>query len=54
MVTIPNTAFDVYPLNLGANPFGWTADQETSFEILDAFVAAGGNFIDTADSYAMW
>lgn len=54
MVNIPNTTIDIFPLNLGANPFGWTADQEASFEILDAFVAAGGNFIDTADSYAMW
>ena len=54
MVTIPNTDLDVHPLNLGANPFGWTADQDASFDILDAFVAAGGNFIDTADSYAMW
>lgn len=54
MVNIPHTDFDIYPLNLGANPFGWTADEEASFKILDAFVAAGGNFIDTADSYAIW
>lgn len=38
-------------LCLGGNVFGWTADRETSFAILDAYVAAGGNFIDTADSY---
>ncbi|MEJ8280277.1 aldo/keto reductase [Pseudonocardia spirodelae] len=40
-------------LVLGANVFGWTADRDTSFAILDAFVAAGGRKIDTADSY-MW
>jgi aryl-alcohol dehydrogenase-like predicted oxidoreductase len=44
----------VHPLNLGGNVFGWTADEATSFEILDAYVAAGGNFIDTADVYAAW
>jgi aryl-alcohol dehydrogenase-like predicted oxidoreductase len=37
---------------LGGNVFGWTADRETSFEVLDAFLAGGGNFIDTADSYS--
>ncbi|MFG2244025.1 aldo/keto reductase [Spirillospora sp. NPDC048823] len=42
---------DVFPLCLGGNVFGWTADKETSFEILDAYAAAGGNFIDTSDSY---
>lgn len=40
-------------LCLGGNVFGWTADRETSFAVLDAFVAAGGTFVDTADSY-MW
>ena len=40
------------PLALGGNVFGWTADEPTSFRILDAFVAAGGNLIDTADSYS--
>ncbi len=45
---------DVLPLNLGGNVFGWTADQQSSFEVLDAFVAGGGNFIDTADSYSAW
>jgi aryl-alcohol dehydrogenase-like predicted oxidoreductase len=53
-VRIPRTELDVFPLNLGGNTFGWTSDTETSFAVLDAFVAAGGNFIDTADSYAMW
>lgn len=51
MVKIGNTELDVYPLNLGGNVFGWTADEENSFAVLDAYHAAGGNFIDTADSY---
>src|SRR4051812_27426420 len=42
---------DVYGLCLGGNVFGWTADREASFAVLDAYVAAGGNFIDTADTY---
>jgi aryl-alcohol dehydrogenase (NADP+) len=41
----------VFPLCLGGNVFGWTADERASFEVLDAYVAAGGNFVDTADSY---
>ena len=45
---------EVAPLMLGGNVFGWTADEATSFKILDAFVAAGLNFIDTADSYSTW
>lgn len=51
---IPRTDFDVFPLNLGGNPFGWTADEQTTFAVLDAFVEAGGNFIDTADMYSVW
>jgi aryl-alcohol dehydrogenase-like predicted oxidoreductase len=39
---------------LGGNVFGWTADEPTSFQILDAFVAAGLDFIDTADAYSTW
>src|SRR4051794_40324139 len=42
---------DVYGLCLGGNVFGWTADRDASFAVLDAYVAAGGNFIDTADTY---
>jgi aryl-alcohol dehydrogenase-like predicted oxidoreductase len=42
------------PLTLGSNVFGWTADEATSFKILDTFVAAGLNFIDTADTYSTW
>jgi aryl-alcohol dehydrogenase-like predicted oxidoreductase len=49
-----NTGFAVAPLALGGNVFGWTADEPTSFRILDAFVAGGGNLIDTADSYSRW
>lgn len=42
---------DVSGLCLGGNPFGWTADKETSFAVLNAYTEAGGNFIDTADRY---
>jgi aryl-alcohol dehydrogenase-like predicted oxidoreductase len=42
---------DVFPLCLGGNVFGWTADEPASFAVLDAYHEAGGNFIDTADSY---
>ncbi|MFD7995597.1 aldo/keto reductase [Streptomyces mexicanus] len=45
---------EVFPLALGGNVFGWTADQDRSFAVLDAYTAAGGNFIDTADSYSAW
>ncbi len=44
----------VGPLALGGNVFGWTADESTSFKVLDAFVAAGLNLIDTADAYSRW
>ena len=42
------------PLVLGGNVFGWTADRDTSFAVLDAFVAGGGRMIDTADVYSSW
>ncbi|MPY63506.1 aldo/keto reductase [Streptomyces spongiae] len=45
---------EVFPLSLGGNVFGWTADESQSFAVLDAYTAAGGNFIDTADSYSAW
>jgi aryl-alcohol dehydrogenase-like predicted oxidoreductase len=48
------TDVQVTSLMLGGNVFGWTADEPTSFAILDAFVAGGGNFIDTADVYSVW
>jgi aryl-alcohol dehydrogenase (NADP+) len=41
----------VFPICLGGNVFGWTLDEQASFEVLDAYAAAGGNFIDTADTY---
>lgn len=44
----------VSPLCLGGNVFGWTADRQTSEEVLDAYVAGGGNFVDTADVYSAW
>jgi aryl-alcohol dehydrogenase-like predicted oxidoreductase len=44
----------VFPLNLGGNVFGWTADRDQTFAVLDAYAAVGGNFIDTADSYSAW
>lgn len=48
------SGLEVSPICFGGNVFGWTLDEPTSFEILDAFVAAGGNFIDTADVYSRW
>jgi aryl-alcohol dehydrogenase-like predicted oxidoreductase len=52
MPLIRNTDLDVHPICLGGNVFGWTADKNQSFQVLDAYVASGGNFIDTADSYS--
>jgi aryl-alcohol dehydrogenase-like predicted oxidoreductase len=49
-----NSGLEVAPLCLGGNVFGWTADEAASFRVLDAFVDAGFNFIDTADSYSRW
>lgn len=54
MTRIGTSDLEVFPLNLGGNVFGWTADRDESFAILDAFIAGGGNFIDTADSYSAW
>jgi aryl-alcohol dehydrogenase-like predicted oxidoreductase len=51
MVKIGSSDLEVSRLCLGGNVFGWTADRDTSFAVLDAYVAAGGNFVDTADSY---
>ncbi|MFE9122457.1 aldo/keto reductase [Streptomyces sp. NPDC007172] len=44
----------VFPLALGGNVFGWTADETQSFAVLDAYLAGGGNFVDTADGYSKW
>ena len=49
-----NSGLEVAPLAFGGNVFGWTADEATSFKLLDAFVAAGFNLIDTADVYSRW
>ncbi|WP_031097421.1 aldo/keto reductase, partial [Streptomyces sp. NRRL S-15] len=48
------SGLQVFPLALGGNVFGWTADEDRTFAVLDAYVASGGNFIDTADSYSAW
>lgn len=48
------SGLSVAPLALGGNVFGWTADEATSFSILDAFVDAGFNLVDTADIYSTW
>jgi len=51
---IGNSTLEVKPFALGGNVFGWTADEKTSFDILDAYVDAGFDFIDTANSYSSW
>ncbi|TIW89473.1 MAG: aldo/keto reductase [Mesorhizobium sp.] len=48
------TDLSIAPLVLGGNVFGWTADEKTSFDLLDRFVGAGFNAVDTADSYSRW
>ena len=52
MTRIPGTDLDIRPLVLGANTFGWTADEHDSHTILDAFLGAGGSLVDTADGYS--
>ena len=51
MAPLGRTDLDVFPLCLGGNVFGWTADEPTSEAVLDAYTAAGGDFVDTANSY---
>ena len=53
-IRIGHSELAVAPLSLGANVFGWTADRDASFAVLDAFVAGGGDFVDTADGYSAW
>jgi len=48
------SGLEVAPLVLGGNVFGWTADEASSFKLLDAFVGAGFNCVDTADTYSRW
>ncbi|HUF53614.1 MAG TPA: aldo/keto reductase [Dehalococcoidia bacterium] len=56
MKQVPFAATDLTVSNLclGTMQFGWTADEAASFEVMDAYVAAAGNFIDTADIYSRW
>ncbi|QHL86610.1 aldo/keto reductase [Nibribacter ruber] len=49
-----NTGIELGPLAFGGNVFGWTVDEKTSFQLLDGFIEAGLNLIDTADSYSSW
>jgi aryl-alcohol dehydrogenase-like predicted oxidoreductase len=51
---IGSSELEIAPLVLGGNVFGWTADESTSFRILDQFVDRGGTMIDTADVYSFW
>ena len=51
---IGTSDLEAFPLCLGGNVFGWTADEHASFAVLDAYAAAGGNFVDTADAYSAW
>src|SRR5262245_16135075 len=48
------SGLSIAPLALGGNVFGWTADEAASFSVLDAFVDAGGDLVDTADVYSRW
>jgi aryl-alcohol dehydrogenase-like predicted oxidoreductase len=54
MRELGRSGLKVSPVCLGGNVFGWTADQQASFAVLDEFVGSGGNFIDTADVYSTW
>lgn len=54
MRKLGNSGLEVAPLAFGGNVFGWTADEQTSFALLDGFVDAGFNLIDTADMYSTW
>ncbi|EIM00768.1 aldo/keto reductase [Rhodanobacter denitrificans] len=49
-----HSPLSIAPLAFGGNVFGWSVDEKRSFELLDAFVDAGGNLIDTADVYSAW
>ena len=52
--SLGRSEIQVAPWCFGGNVFGWTADEKTSFDLLDAFVDAGFDFIDTADVYSSW
>jgi aryl-alcohol dehydrogenase-like predicted oxidoreductase len=53
-VQLGHSGLFVYRVGLGTMQFGWSVDQDGSFDVLDAYAAAGGNFIDTADCYSSW
>ena len=53
-IKISHTDLEISPINLGGNVFGWTLNEQQSFDILDQFVDGGFNFIDTADTYPWW
>ena len=52
--TRPLADLRISPIGLGGNVFGWTADEATSFDVLNAYLDAGGNLVDTADGYSCW
>ncbi|AXH95399.1 aldo/keto reductase [Ornithinimicrobium avium] len=54
MPTLPGSDLPIFPVNLGGNAFGWTADEDGTSAVLDRFVELGGTLVDTADSYASW
>ncbi len=54
MISLPKTSLQVSNLCFGGNVFGWTADQDQSFALLNRFTELGGNFVDTADVYSAW
>jgi len=54
MTRIGSSELDIFPLVFGGNVFRWTADEATSFALLDAFIDGGGTMVDTADGYSHW
>lgn len=54
MAMLGDTDIEIYPLVLGTNTFGWNTSEAEAHAVLDAFAAAGGNLVDTADSYSAW
>lgn len=54
MAKLGRTDIEIHPLVLGTNTFGWNTEEAEAHAVLDAFTAAGGNLIDTADSYSAW
>src|SRR5688500_16260641 len=54
MRRLGRSGLQVAPICLGGNVFGWTCDEPTSQRVLDAYLDAGGNFVDSADVYARW